>query len=206
MYFCSITQNGTMKRYLFLVFAIFLFISCDDGTIIVTDFDFNSDSELQLCKTESSTNVLFIVNSDPDESIAFNFSDEDFDGTYEDIEEDEQIITIELDESDRLVYRTYDGSIDNTYFCSGIPPTSPKVTGEYISKSGGSIDIITTLIDEEPGENNTVICTFVTRAVAHNVTLKNSSSDEEIVEAELQLGSFKKTAQFEVLGPPSENE
>lgn len=188
-----------MKKYLAVLFLFLALASCDDGDIIVTNFDFDSDSNLELCKVGSS-NIMYIVNTDPDESISFNFSDKDFDGTYEeDIESKTK--TVNLNSSNKLIYRSYDSSLEgNSYFCSGVPPKDPKITQEYQSKNGGTIDITTTLINQEIDTTaSTLIKTYKTYAVAHNVTLKKADGKEEIVKEILRLGSLKRTATFDIL-------
>lgn len=140
-----------MRTCAFFLFALFLLSSCDDGNVIVTDFNFDSDSQLNRCQNGSSQ-VFYIVNTNPDETISFSFSDDDFDGTYEGLI-GPQTETIDLSESNKLVYRTYNGKINgNSYFCSGIPPSKPEVTDEYISVNGGSIELITSVIAQDDND------------------------------------------------------
>lgn len=192
-----------MKPCFFFLIALIALSSCDDGDIIVTNFDFDSNSALQLCKTNAS-NVLYIVNDDPAESISFNFSDPDFDGTYpEDVES--KTITVNLSSSYHLVYRAYDGSLNgDNYFCSGVPPTQPSVTNEYTSKDGGYIELIIVMIDQSMDEQTNILTRkFETYAIAHNITLVNTSNGEEIVKETMRLGSFKKTKEFDLSTNPT---
>lgn len=186
-----------MKNYLFVLIALITLTSCDDGKAIVTDFKFDGRSELNICKSGNST-FLFIVNTDPDESISFSIPDRDFDGTLSEENEEEEdgvIRTVELGGENELVYRTYDDQLNGqSYFCSGVPPTEPKITDEYKSKDGGYIDLITLLVDESVDEaTNIVTKTYETRVIAHDVTLENKSKDEEIVQETLRLGTYIKT-------------
>jgi len=188
--------------YLFLL-ALLTLSSCDDGDIIVTSFDFDSNSALQLCNTDAST-IMYVVNDDPAESISFKFPDPDFDGTYpEDIES--KTITVNLSNSNHLIYRAYDGSLDGAnYFCSGVPPTQPGVTNEYISKDGGYIELIVVMIDQSLDEQTNILTRkFETYAIAHNITLVNSSNGEEIVKETMRLGSFEKTTEFDLSTNPT---
>lgn len=185
-----------MKKITLLLLALVLISSCDDGDFIVTDFNFNSESDLQLCQS-GATNVLYVVNKDPSESISFNFSDENFTGIIigDSLTKTQ---TVQLSTTNKLVYRTYDGELNGAaYFCSGIPPIEPHVTEEYHSLDGGSVALITTLksvtVDSVQG---TFERTFETYAVAHNITLKHNSKDEEIVEEQLSFGSFNRKATF----------
>lgn len=187
-----------MNRFLVVLFALLLFTACDDGDIIVTDFDFDSDSSLKMCKS-GKNNVLYIVNRDPDEAIVFNFEDEDFDGTH--TEDTESVIwTISLGGKNALIYRAFDAPVDGgKYFCTGIPPTEPKVITEFQNIEGGRIELISTLIEEEFDEiDNTSNRTFEIRAIAKDITLKNVAKEEEIVRETLLLGFFTKKATIEL--------
>ncbi len=171
-------------------------ISCDDGDLIVTNFNFDSESDLQLCDS-GAMNVLYVVNSDPSESISFNFEDDNFTGYYlEDIPTVTD--TIALTGTNQLIYRNYDGELNGAaYFCSGTPPIEPHVTKEYHSLDGGYVELITSItnvsIDSVQG---TFKRTFETYAIAHNITLKNSAKEEEIVRERLSFGSFDRSATF----------
>lgn len=187
-----------MKRFIALLFAVVLFASCDDGDIIVTDFDFDAESELQMCKS-GNKNVLYIINNDPVESIVFTFADEDFDGRFaDDIESEERVISLGGD--NELIYRTFDEQINGkNYYCTGVPPSEPAIKTEFRNKDGGRIDLITTVIDQEVDElDGTVTKTFRTHAVARDFTLKNSHKEEEIVRETMHLGSFTKTATYDL--------
>lgn len=186
-----------MKRYLLLLLILGLMAGCDDGDIIVTSFDFNAESNLKTCKTGTS-NIFYIVNSDPDESISFSFTDEDFDGTY--VEELENITeSYPISSSHPLIYRTFTGALSGSqYFCSGTPPSEPLIAEEYVANSGGNINIIITLIDQTIDTlDNKITKEFLTRAVARNISLKNTSGEEEIVVETLHLGSFTRTKDFD---------
>lgn len=188
-----------MKKLCYLLFSILLLTACDDGNIIVTSFNFDGESALKWCRV-SSNQVMYIVNSDPEEAIAFNFMDPDFTGGF--MENDiSQTRSISLSEQNRLVYRTFDGSLNggNEYFCSGIPLTHPKVKEEYVNKNGGIIELVTYLTEEEIDEEDQIVVrTFENYATAHNITLKNVNKEEEIVEEVLKLGFFRITITYDL--------
>ncbi len=185
-----------MKKVLCILLLVGFFSSCDDGEIIVTDFNFDAGSSLQFCKV-STTNVLYIINANPSESIAFTFEDESFDGTFADSlsQQTQQIRNIQLSSSNPLVYRGYASAISEDYFCSGIPPTEPAITSEYKATTG-TIEVITSLIDTQ-FEDSTLVKTFLTQAIAHDITLKSTSGEDEIIKETLELGAFEKTEHLE---------
>lgn len=134
-----------MKKVIALLFLSISILSCDDGDIIVTDFDFD-DVTLQFCEgpdeddeDEELQYVFFKINT-ANESIALNFTtdlpilteqsedsdDANDDGNYE----------IELSGDDQVVYRRFDSEITSDYYCNAIPPSTPGVLEELISTSG----------------------------------------------------------------------
>lgn len=141
----NFTENFKMKQC-FLLFLSLLFItSCDDGDIIVTNFDFD-ETNLSLCG-DGDTKVLYKVsNQDIFEAISFSFNDGDFNGLTEGTE------VISLNTTNQVIYRTFDDAITGTsYFCTEIPPSSPNVEQEFISTTGGEATFTTTI---EPDSND----------------------------------------------------
>lgn len=134
-----------MLRYLILLIPIIL-ISCNDGDIIVTNFDFEGQ-EINLCRTAQVNqpgNIKYVfskINDETQEALAIEFiTDEPIltettDGTP---------YTITLNGTDALVsYRIFDGEVTESYFCNAIPPSSPGVTEEYVSAEGTVVITVT---------------------------------------------------------------
>jgi hypothetical protein len=131
-----------MKNLLGLFCAAFLLSSCDDGDLIVTDFDFD-DQQLQWCG-DNKSQVLFNINNDlVNEAIAFRF---DLDTpNLQFLSTEVGQMTIPLNSNNQIIYRVFNGEVDRSYFCSAIPPVAPNVTEEYRSTTGGEVVITTTL-------------------------------------------------------------
>ena len=120
----------------FLLLISFL-SSCDDGNVIVSSFNFDEDTNLSLCQQDDVI-VLFFIDQQTNEAISFKFSEEDFDGTFTDLENSASI-EIPLDASNQVTYRKLSASTNgNDYFCQQIPPSSPQVLEEFTSTSGGT--------------------------------------------------------------------
>lgn len=188
-----------MKKLVWVLLGL-VFLSCDDGDRIVTNFNFDSNSALQWCQVQDN-NVLYIVNTNPTEAIAFNFLDPDFEGAFPENDQS-QTLQIPLNQTNKLVYRTFNDNLPNNgrnYFCSGIPASEPKPIKEYESIDGGYIELQTFLIEETVNEiENTVEREFETYATAHNITFKNKNKEEEIVEEILKLGFFSRTVTYDL--------
>lgn len=131
-----------MNRFLALLFFLVIFLqSCDDGDIIVTTFNFD-EADLKSCGTLGNY-VFYKVNPIAQESLSLKLGETDsiyrLAGTK----------NYNLNGTSNFAnYRTYDGELGNTYFCSSIPPTSPIVTVDYLAASG-TAEFITTFVYDD---------------------------------------------------------
>jgi len=132
-----------MKKILGILSLALLMCSCDDGDIVVTDFQIEN-ATLNVCGLDQK--VIYATNND---------------GVYESIslildatspindsisnmliaQVSDKPYTFNLSSNNKLIYRIYDGPIENSYFCSNIPPSQPKVVQEFTSGDAGTISI-----------------------------------------------------------------
>ena len=136
-----------MLRYPCILFLFVILTSCNDGDIIVTSFDFENQ-ELSVCGTGTSKVLYHINNENIFETISFTLSSGQL-STLENVlsTNPDQPITIQLTGNNEIIYRTYDGEVPANYFCGVVPPSSPKVVGEF--KSVGGTIVITTIVRDE---------------------------------------------------------
>ncbi|MFN2261145.1 MAG: hypothetical protein ABR595_03665 [Psychroflexus sp.] len=140
-----------MKKFFLIILLISVFQSCDDGDIIVSDFNFNEDTNLNLCQ-DDNTNILHYIDSETNEAISFTFQNADFDGTFEGLMPPEPI-TIQINNTNRINYRLLDGEASSSeYFCQDIPPSSPLVVEEYVSTTGGTATIEIIIESQDDGD------------------------------------------------------
>ncbi len=132
-----------IKHIILLMIAV-MFSSCDDGNIITTTFDFDENTNLSLCR-QNGLNILYFIDQETNEAIAFSFADDEFDGTFTGIKNEEGeelrevLFTLNINATNRVVYRRLNGSISgNNYFCQEIPPSNPQVLEEFVSTTGGT--------------------------------------------------------------------
>ena len=141
-----------MRKLVVLIGLMGIISGCDDGDVIVSTFDFDSETQLRLCG-ESDVKVVYGINNDPSESLSFNFEDEDFDGTFDSLLNPDAR-SIDLDDVNKLIYRSYDGEVNGAdYFCTEIPSSSPKVIDEFMSTSGGSVVLTTTVTAQDDDDD-----------------------------------------------------
>ena len=145
-----------MYRYLGVLILLVVFTSCNDGDIIVTSFDFENQ-ELSVCG-EGTSKVLYNINNENIfETISFTLSSSQLSNLDNVLSiNTDQAISIQLTGSNEIIYRTYDGTVPNNYFCGVIPPSSPKVQEEFKSV-GGTVEISTIVRDETDHDKDGVL-------------------------------------------------
>ena len=133
-----------MKKLVLLIFIPLLFQGCNDGDIIVTNFDFE-DAQLQQCGDTSNV-VFFKINPQVNESISLNIP------TNQELFLETGTQSFNLSSTGSIVnYRGFDDSVTSSYFCNPVPATSPGVVLEYIGTSGIASLISETTLDDFDG-------------------------------------------------------
>lgn len=162
-----------MRSYLYIIFLFLGLTSCNDGDIIINDFDFE-DSALTSCGKAGKSKVFYKINNDNVfETISLKITNTAFSEVAGVLTTSTEEIRVSLPASNsttdaKLVYRTYDGEVSTAYFCQDIPPSSPKVDEEFLSV-GGTVVIRTAQnfegitdrdgdgvpdVDEKPGDTD----------------------------------------------------
>ena len=133
-----------MKKLLILFAISSLCLSCNDGDIIVTDFNFE-ETNLDNCGGPGGYTFFNVNNSSAAESISLNLS------TSEILFLESSIEEFQLNNSTNTVnYRKYSGDVTSDYFCSNIPPLSPEVSLEFLGESGtAELTTVVTKIDDD---------------------------------------------------------
>lgn len=120
-----------MKKLFNLISAILLCSSCNDGDIVLTNFDFD-DQNLEICG-DVGDYVFFKVNTSIKESISLRLNTTDVLFT------EPGIVAYILNESNFVNYRKFSEDVSSSYFCNNIPPTSPLADQDYIATSGTAL-------------------------------------------------------------------
>jgi len=144
-----------MKRVLsLLVFAVLL-CSCDDGDLIQEDIRFE-DVVTQNCTTNGIIYKLKDNEALILEVLGFTFPTETVSQQ------------LDINASNRVLYRFYNGAVTATTICESIPPATPIVVDQWTT-SGGKIVINTTAIKTTNTTDNSTKIT----GYNHNITFKN---------------------------------
>ena len=156
-----------MKKLITLSIA-FLLLSCNDGDFDVPIFEFTS-------KVESCGEyILYIANSNNTEVLALNLSTSHINT---DLGENSFAISTSM-----VNYRIFAEGIGANYYCTAIPPSSPKVLKELIAQSG-MIHITT----------SEIITDDVLTGYNYTITISDllfNDNDERIFLENLEFGDF----------------
>lgn len=142
-------KTPPMRKF-FAILITFTFLqSCDDGDIIATNFDFDNVS-LKTCGNIGNY-VFYKENTQSFESLSLRL------GVAENLYATAETKTYALDATTNFVnYRRYDGALSNNYFCSSVPPSSPKIMEDYKASSGYVTVIVSFDYDNEIPEQTTI--------------------------------------------------
>lgn len=144
-----------MKRILSLLAFSLLLNSCDDGNLTQEDISFDT-VPVQNC----TTNQLLYKLKD-NEALIFEAT-----GITFPVETSTQ--TLDISESNRVIYRFYNNTVTRATICESIPPASPIVTDQWLA-SGGKIVITTKAIKKTDEKDNSSKIT----GYNHNIIYKN---------------------------------
>lgn len=122
--------------------------SCDDGDIILTNFEFD-DADLELCRgAEENEYVFFKINKTINETISFRFISDQYSNTKVSTEPLSFLLS---QDTNTLIYRSFTTAITNDYYCSNIPNSSISIVEERIGTSG-TVEVLNTIIEEDDND------------------------------------------------------
>lgn len=174
-----------MNRFYIIIILFFLLQGCNDGDVIVTDFDFEN-AQLKTCGNIGNY-VFYKENPQIFESLSLRL------GTTDSIYKTEGEKTYELGGNTNFVnYRSYDGPLGSNYFCSSIPPSSPRVEMDYLGVSG-SVQVIVSF------ENDSLASKLRKKVqiILRNLVLING--DNQIIEETLDMGTIEDVEVVELI-------
>ncbi len=140
---------SNVKKLFSFLLLVSILISCDDGDIIITGFEFDN-APLEICNGSAENEfVFFKINTANNEAISFNFVN----STYLDTIVTETPIIIDLSENmGSLIYRQFNIPITNDYYCSNVPSSDIVVTEQLRAISGiAQINVQIATEDDQDG-------------------------------------------------------
>lgn len=173
-----------MKKLFYLVAICLGFVSCDDGEVIFTSFDFD-EIDLRYCGDVGDF-VFFKINNENRETLSLQLRTQDSIFWIADTTS----YTLGGSSNHLVHYRKYNGEVQNSYFCNSIPPVNPEVTQEYISTAGRAT-AITKIETDSTG--NTISTKYTTQIILNDLRMESGS--EAIVKQTLHMGVIERTEQ-----------
>lgn len=164
-----------MKKIFLFLFCISIF-SCDDGDFDVPAFDFAET--VYNCDVNNNTYTLYRL-SDTEALIV----------TLTTTQIQNQVSTAVIStniSATNVIYRTFNDTVSQSYFCSAIPPVSPTVLSNWTGVAGANNTILVETV-EEFDDLNTLIG-YRHTITFQNLTLENGS--ESLTYTETDFGSF----------------
>jgi len=156
--------------------------ACDDGDIKVQSIDF---SEVQ---ASSCGNIVYKIRGN--EALFFEVGSAET-AFPNDQTPDGQPIVLPVDTSNRIFYRSYNGTVESANLCETVQPATPVVTEEWTA-SGGTIEITSVAVktanadpDFAGGEK---IGKYRHTVVFRNITLQTPGGTQ--VEEEMPFGDY----------------
>lgn len=174
-----------MKKYLGLLSCLFLLNSCDDGDLAFDSFDFDLVTP-KSCKPNGIGSIFRIKEN---EALVLTIGQSDRGFPFRNQITGETPRIFDINNSNRIIYRVFNGEVGTDYFCSSIPPVDPNVIDEWITspEAAGQIEISTKM-------NTGDFSTFTGVKYDHVVTFKNitfTNTDGSLTYTELPFGKYQ---------------
>ena len=109
---------------------LFTLLACNDGDLQISVIDFDT-AAVQYCDTQLSTSTTFFFKLNSEEALILELQS----GLLKN-EITTEDISSNIPGQSKVTYRTFDGSVSSDYFCSNIPPASPKVVEDILAENG----------------------------------------------------------------------
>lgn len=172
-----------MKKLFGIFVLLFSLNSCDDGDFNIESFDFTNATTNSCNNGETG---FFIYKINDNESLLLQISEASF---VNSITPTDQPRIININSTNRVIYRLYSGSLTNDVICTTIPPATPTVSTEWNALSG-NIEIAT-FVNKQVNEttNASKITGYTHTIVLRNVNFDTGNGNQQLF-TELVFGDY----------------
>jgi len=172
-----------MKKIFVIFVLLFSLNSCDDGDFNIESFDF-TDATTNSCN--SGETGFFIYKINDNESLILQIPETSFVNT---ITPTDQPRIININNTNKVIYRLYTGSLTSSVICTTIPPATPTVSNEWNALSG-NIEI-STFVNKQVDEttNASEITGYTHTIVFRNVNFDTGNGNQQLF-TELVFGDY----------------
>ncbi len=174
-----------MKRFFGLLVLLMVMGGCDDGDIEVESFDFSTASSVT-CGTGTEDFFIYKINGN---EVLLVELDENANFVNEETE-DGLPRTVEIPTLGKVIYRLYDGPVNNSTLCSVIPPSNPKVLEEWVA-IGGTIEISTNIVNPIIESTGASLITGYNHTITFRNIVFDKGDGEEQRNEEIIFGTYE---------------
>lgn len=176
-----------MKKVMVCIALISVATSCDNGDMVFENLNFN-DIAIQKC---DNNELYFKTNSTELLLVDFNRNQNSTDpaAVKSWLSPNailKEVNSLRTDNNLKIVYRTYDANINKNNICSLLAPATPRVTSEYVSVAGGTINYVRSM--NPIVKDGSINVAYMYTINFENITLTNGTS--EIKYTTLPYGSY----------------
>ena len=156
-----------MKK-LFFILIVFLTLSCDDGNIDISGFEF--EEKVNVCQDGPKYTLYRLSDNGHKEALIVTLTEDQIKNS------EDQVLPVKVTPGGPYLVsdRVFDDEVTSDYFCSIIPPAKPVVVRDYVGLSGNI------LVENNPVyDDNGVLIAYEHMIVLNDVVLE--SNGEKII-------------------------
>jgi hypothetical protein len=172
-----------MKKLIVAFILILSTISCDDGELIIENFNFGSAVPVTCNAGQTG---FFVYKTNGKEVIILKIDENKF------LNPTVATQTIEISGSTEVIYRIYSDNISSSFLCTSPPPTSPTVVEEWKAISGTITILSNATGTEDTASNATRISGFNHEINIKNLNFKKPDGSEQLFTS-FNFGAYKNT-------------
>ena len=174
-------QNSIkMKRFLVILIGLFFLNGCDDGNLTQESIDFE-DIATQSCSTN---NIIYKLKEK--EALLLVIPNTVFPS-------EPATTIINIDASNQVFYRFYDGTVTSNSICNTVPPITPVAINQWIATSGKIQITTTTIKTTNTTDNSTRITGYNHNIVFKDITFLRSDGTSQLNET-MVFGDYTTSA------------
>ena len=167
-----------IQKLFLLFFTTSFFLACNDGNLSVEAISFE---RLDVLSCTKDTTATFLFKHSGSQAFILTLPS----GI---LKNKKDSITGSIPNDYKLFYRTFNGSVNESYFCGTYPPVSPSVISQF-EATGGTLQLISKPIYDET-TNRLLRFDHIIRI--KDLVILNSDGNK-IVDSDFSFGTYQTT-------------
>ena len=164
-------KYSIMKKIIGILVCAFLFISCNDGELKIETFNFDPAAAINSCTNNNG--LFFKVKNNG--ALILKTPITTFANTVTAVNSPRTIV---INNSNQVIYRSFNSIISNSYFCEILPPAAPSVIDEWYASNGiiGTSGLIQVTTNQIVNPTTNAITGYNHYVVFKNITFSNGAN------------------------------